>query len=136
MCDELGFPDRPRPATAVRRLRLCVARDPGMRLGDIASSLGITERSAHGFVTNLIAAGYLVNAAEPLPCPLHDWGRGSASRPCLTAAERHKGDVTQAHPSVPGDADEGPGMRWKVPPQHPINVAVFQKFIASFLEPA
>jgi DNA-binding IclR family transcriptional regulator len=44
---------------------LCVARDPGVRLGDIASSLGITERSAHGFVADLTAAGYLVNAAEP-----------------------------------------------------------------------
>ena len=31
-----------------------------MRLRDIASSLGITERSAHGFVTDLIAAGYVL----------------------------------------------------------------------------
>jgi hypothetical protein len=59
------------------RALLCVAREPGVRLGDIASSLGITERGAHGFVTDLMAAGYLVNAAEPLPCPLHDWGQRS-----------------------------------------------------------
>jgi DNA-binding IclR family transcriptional regulator len=51
------------------RALLCVARDPGVRLGDIASSLGITERSAHGFVTDLTAAGYLVNAAEPVALP-------------------------------------------------------------------
>jgi hypothetical protein len=28
---------------------LCLARDPGARLRDLAASLGITERSAHGF---------------------------------------------------------------------------------------
>jgi hypothetical protein len=33
------------------RVLLCIARDPGVLLRDIASSLGITERSAHGFVT-------------------------------------------------------------------------------------
>ena len=42
------------------RVLLCIARDPGVRLRDIASSLGITERSAHGFVTDLTAAGYVV----------------------------------------------------------------------------
>ena len=42
------------------RVLLCIARDPGVRLRDIAASLGITERSAHGIVTDLTAAGYLV----------------------------------------------------------------------------
>ncbi|MGH3123131.1 MAG: helix-turn-helix domain-containing protein, partial [Streptosporangiaceae bacterium] len=37
---------------------LCIARDPGMRLRDIAASLGITERSAFGIVTDLTEAGY------------------------------------------------------------------------------
>ena len=46
------------------RVLLCVARDPGVRLRDIASSLGITERSAHGFVTDLTAAGYLVKQKD------------------------------------------------------------------------
>jgi hypothetical protein len=73
---------------------LCVARDPGVRLGDIAFSLGITERSTHGFVADLTAAGYLMNAAEPVALPA------------------------------------------AAPPQHEISVVVFQKFIASFLEPA
>jgi len=43
------------------RVLLCIARDPGVRLRDIASSLGITERSG----------------AAPVAFPLHDWGRRS-----------------------------------------------------------
>jgi hypothetical protein len=35
---------------------LCIAHDPGARLRDIAASLGITERSAHGIVTDLAEA--------------------------------------------------------------------------------
>ena len=46
------------------RVLLCVARDPGVRLRGIASSLGITERSAHGFVTDLTAAGYVVKQKD------------------------------------------------------------------------
>ena len=42
------------------RVLLCIARDPGVRLRDIASSLGITERSAYGIVTDLAAAGYAI----------------------------------------------------------------------------
>jgi DNA-binding IclR family transcriptional regulator len=42
------------------RVLLCVAHDPGMRLRDIAARLDITERSAHGIITDLTAAGYLV----------------------------------------------------------------------------
>ena len=39
---------------------LCIARDPGVRLRDIAASVGITERSAFGIVSDLAAAGYVV----------------------------------------------------------------------------
>jgi MarR family protein len=42
------------------RVLLCIAHDPGVRLRDIAASLGITERSAHGIVTELTNAGYVV----------------------------------------------------------------------------
>jgi hypothetical protein len=42
------------------RVLLCIAGDPGVRLRDIAASLGITERSAYGIVTDLAAAGYVV----------------------------------------------------------------------------
>jgi predicted DNA-binding transcriptional regulator YafY len=42
------------------RVLLCMARDPGVRLRDIAASVGITERSAYAIVTDLAAAGYAV----------------------------------------------------------------------------
>jgi len=43
---------------------LCIAHDPGVRLRDIAASLGITERSAYGIVTDLAAAGYVVKQKD------------------------------------------------------------------------
>jgi predicted ArsR family transcriptional regulator len=43
---------------------LCIAHDPGMRLRDLAASLGITERSAYGIVTDLTAAGYVVKQED------------------------------------------------------------------------
>ena len=42
------------------RALVCIAHDPGVRLRDIATTLGITERSAFGIVTELTAAGYVV----------------------------------------------------------------------------
>ena len=39
---------------------LCIARDPGVRLRDMAATVGITERSAFGIVSDLAAAGYIV----------------------------------------------------------------------------
>ena len=42
------------------RVLLCIARDPGVRLRDIADRLSITERSAHGIVADLAEAGYVV----------------------------------------------------------------------------
>jgi len=42
------------------RVLLCIAHDPGVRLRDIAASVGITERSAYGIVTDLTEAGYIV----------------------------------------------------------------------------
>jgi len=61
---------------------VCVARDPGARLRDIASAVGITERAAHRIVSELVDEGYLVRerrgrrnhyevkARLPLPHPL------------------------------------------------------------------
>jgi DNA-binding IclR family transcriptional regulator len=46
------------------RVLLCIAHDPAARLRDIAASLGITERSAHGIVTDLAAAGYVVKQKD------------------------------------------------------------------------
>jgi hypothetical protein len=42
------------------RVLLCIARDPGIRLRDIAARLGITERSTYGIVIDLAQAGYIV----------------------------------------------------------------------------
>jgi len=39
---------------------LCVGHGPEVRLRDIAASLGITERSAHGTVTDLAEVGYVI----------------------------------------------------------------------------
>jgi DNA-binding MarR family transcriptional regulator len=46
------------------RVLLCIAHDPGARLRDIAAGLGITERSAHGIVTELAEAGYLIRQKD------------------------------------------------------------------------
>jgi DNA-binding MarR family transcriptional regulator len=42
------------------RVLILVAHDPGVRLRDIAASLGVTERSAFGIITDLAEAGYVV----------------------------------------------------------------------------
>jgi hypothetical protein len=43
---------------------MCIAHDPGTRLRDIAARPGSTERSAHGIITDLTAAGYLVKQKD------------------------------------------------------------------------
>ena len=50
--------------TSHARVLLCIVSDPGARLRDIAATLGITERSAHGIVTDLTAAGYVVKEKD------------------------------------------------------------------------
>ena len=42
------------------RVLLCIASDPGVRLRDIAATVGVTERSTHDIVTDLVTAGYVV----------------------------------------------------------------------------
>ncbi len=63
---------------------LCVTRDPGVRLRDVADSVGITERAAQRIVADLVDAGYLertregrrnryvLNAELPLRHPLEE----------------------------------------------------------------
>jgi DNA-binding IclR family transcriptional regulator len=46
------------------RVLLCIAHDPGMRLRDIAITLGITERTAFAIVDDLITGGYVVKDKE------------------------------------------------------------------------
>ena len=61
------------------RVLLCIAHDPGMRLRDIAARLDITERSAHGIITDLTepatsssrrtAAATATRSRRTCPCP-------------------------------------------------------------------
>jgi DNA-binding IclR family transcriptional regulator len=63
------------------RVLLAIARDPGMRLRDIAATVSITERSAFAIITDLADAGYVakhkdgrrnryqIQAHLPLPGP-------------------------------------------------------------------
>jgi hypothetical protein len=46
------------------RVLPCIARDPGARLRDIAARLGITERSAHGILTDLAETGYVARQKD------------------------------------------------------------------------
>ena len=46
------------------RVLLCIARDPGLRLRDIAARVGVTERTAHGIVTDLTVAGYVMKTKD------------------------------------------------------------------------
>jgi predicted transcriptional regulator len=60
---------QPNPDTPARRwdfltnhahVLVCVANDPGVRLRDIATAVGITERAAHRIVAELVAEGYVL----------------------------------------------------------------------------
>ena len=46
------------------RALVCIARDPGVRLREIAAVLGVTERRAFGIVTELTKAGYVVKEKD------------------------------------------------------------------------
>jgi IclR helix-turn-helix domain len=70
------------------RVLLCIAHDPGARLRDIAASVGVTERSAYGIVTDLTAAGYVVKEKD---------GR------------RNRYQI-QPHLPLPGPASQGPAI--------------------------
>lgn len=64
------------------RVLICIARDPGVRLRDLAAALDVTERRAYGIVADLVEAGYVVKdkdgrrnryrveAQLPLPEPI------------------------------------------------------------------
>jgi DNA-binding MarR family transcriptional regulator len=46
------------------RALVCIAKDPGLRLRDIATALDITERSAYGIVADLTDAGYVLKERD------------------------------------------------------------------------
>ncbi len=43
---------------------LCIARDPGARIRDMAADVGITERAAQAIVADLVDSGYLERERE------------------------------------------------------------------------
>jgi DNA-binding IscR family transcriptional regulator len=43
---------------------MCVAREPGMRLREIADCVGITERAVHRIICDLCSAGYVTRTRE------------------------------------------------------------------------
>src|SRR6478752_9087100 len=43
---------------------LCVAHDPGIRLRDIATAVGITERAAHRILSELVEEGYVLRERQ------------------------------------------------------------------------
>jgi DNA-binding transcriptional ArsR family regulator len=46
------------------RALVCIARDPGVRLREIAAMLDVTERRAFGIVTELTEAGYVLKEKD------------------------------------------------------------------------
>lgn len=43
---------------------LCVSTDPGIRLREIASAVGITERATQRIIAELVASGYLTRRRD------------------------------------------------------------------------
>ena len=78
------------------RALLCIAHDPGVRLRDIATTVGITERTAYGLIIDLTKAGYVVkekdgrrnryHIQEHLPVAGDDRARNGPSARCSTCS--------------------------------------------------
>ena len=110
--------------TSHARLLLCIARDPGVRLRDIAAGPGSTKRSAYGIVTDLAAAGYAVKhkdgrrnryqiqAGMPLPEPISQQlaiGEVLALLAGATAGSQLAGGNLAEASTTPGVATAEPG---------------------------
>ncbi|MET9881264.1 winged helix-turn-helix domain-containing protein [Actinacidiphila glaucinigra] len=50
--------------TSHARVLIMIARDPGIRVRDVASACGLTERTVQGIVSDLEEGGYLVRSRE------------------------------------------------------------------------
>ena len=79
--------------TSHARVLLLVARDPGIRLRDIAAGLGITERSAFGIITDLVGAGYVVKEKDGR----RNRYRIQAHLPLPESADRGRTEIGRAH---------------------------------------
>ncbi len=88
---------------------VCIARDPGVRLRDIAASLGITERNAHTIVSDLADAGYLVKQKDGRRNRYHI--QAHLPLPGADPGEPAIGDVLALLAGTPpGPAPDGPGQ--------------------------
>jgi len=117
------------------RVLLSIAHDPGVRLRDIAASLGITERSAYGIVTDLAEVGYVVKQKDdrrnspdpgaPAAARTHPAGtrrRRSPGSPCRHRRRAMNGICrASARPQGPGGRPEQrPGVPLSGPKGRPI----------------
>ncbi len=82
---------------------LCIARDPGIRLRDVAERVGVTERAAQRIVSDLVDDGYLdklregrrntyrIRADRPMRHPVE---RGHRIGEILEVLHEHEGAST------------------------------------------
>jgi len=90
------------------RVLQCLVQDPGLRLRDIATAVGITERSAFGIVTDLTEAGYIAKQKN---------GRRNSYRiqahlplPESDSSERTIGEILALQPGRTGPASSRPAV--------------------------
>jgi hypothetical protein len=88
------------------KVLLCVARDPGMRLRDIAARLDITERSTFGIIADLVEAGYLVKEKDGRRNRYHVQTHLPLPEP--TARDRSVGEVLALLTGTDADARPEP----------------------------
>ena len=101
------------------RVLLHIAHDPGARLRDIAASLGITERRAHGIITDLAEAGYVITQKDGrrnryqvqahLPVPEPGTREPAIGEVVALFATRQRTGPGPAHARGPGADGAGPG---------------------------
>ena len=91
--------------TTHARALLLVAKDPGVRLRDIADSLDITERSAFGIITDLVEAGYVIKEKDGRRNRYHIQAHLPLPEP--TIQERTVGEVLSLLAGTGLDASRG-----------------------------
>jgi len=81
---------------------VCIARDPDLRLRDVAACVGVTERAAQRIVSDLVDAGYLERQKE---------GRRNTYRIRADLPLRHPVEHGHAISEILAVFDERPGAR-------------------------
>lgn len=79
-----GSPERSKRWTFLTNhahVLMCVAKDPDLRLRDIAERVGITERAAQLIISDLIAEGYVVRSKIGRRNNYHVNGHGRMRHP-------------------------------------------------------